>query len=73
LGLRLAKLVTIDLNSEMVLVRRDVAKAQLAQQSPDTRAIGPGANGRDEKRDPEVPHRARCHRLVLAAFMPRSP
>jgi hypothetical protein len=32
LGLRLGRLVEVDLNSDMVLVRRDVAEAQLAKQ-----------------------------------------
>jgi hypothetical protein len=35
-GLRLAQLVTIDLNSDVVLVRRDVADAQLAKRAPTT-------------------------------------
>ena len=41
-GLRLAKLVTIDLNSDMLLVRRDVADAQLAKQTPE---IAPPSTG----------------------------
>jgi hypothetical protein len=35
-GLRLAQLVTIDLNSDVVLVHREVADAQLAKQAPPT-------------------------------------
>jgi hypothetical protein len=34
--LRLAQLVTIDLNSDVVLVHREVADAQLAKQAPPT-------------------------------------
>jgi len=33
-GLRLAQLVTVDLNSDLVLVRREVADAQLVKQAP---------------------------------------
>jgi hypothetical protein len=33
-GLKLGRLVEVDLNSDMVLVRRDVAEAQLVKQSP---------------------------------------
>ena len=39
-GLRLAQLVTIDLNSEVLLVRREVADAQLAKQVPQTAPVG---------------------------------
>jgi hypothetical protein len=35
-GLKLVKLVTIDLNSDVVLVRREVADAQLVKQAPET-------------------------------------
>jgi hypothetical protein len=41
-GLRLARLVTIDLNSDAVLVRREVALAQLAKKAPQTGQPGAG-------------------------------
>jgi hypothetical protein len=41
-GLRLAQLVTIDLNSDVVLVRREVADAQLVKQAPETAPPGNG-------------------------------
>jgi hypothetical protein len=39
LGLKLAQLVTVDLNSDVVLVRREVADAQLAKQVPQTAPV----------------------------------
>jgi hypothetical protein len=41
-GLKLGKLVEINLNSEMVLVRRGVAEALLAQQAPE--GVSPGGS-----------------------------
>ena len=38
--MKLAQLVTIDLNSDMVLVRREVADAQLAKQAQLTAPLG---------------------------------
>jgi hypothetical protein len=45
LGLRLAQLVTIDLNSNALLVRREVADAQLAKQVPQTPSPSTGNIG----------------------------
>lgn len=42
LGLKLAQLVTIDLNSDMVLVRREVADAQLTKYAPQGVPLGAG-------------------------------
>ena len=50
-GLRLAQLVTVDLTSDMVLVRRDVADAQLAKQAPQTAQ----RNVKDEPPPPPPP------------------
>jgi hypothetical protein len=44
-GLRLAQLVTIDLNSDAVLIRREVADAQLAREAPRTGQLGAGNVG----------------------------
>jgi hypothetical protein len=41
-GLKLGKLVEVNLNSEMVLVRRDVADAQLAKYTPQQTSQGDG-------------------------------
>jgi hypothetical protein len=41
-GFKLGRLVEVDLNSEVVLVRREVADAQLAKQAPPDGATGAG-------------------------------
>jgi hypothetical protein len=41
-GLKLVQLVTIDLNSDMVLVRREVAAAQLSKHVPPPEQLDPG-------------------------------
>ena len=54
-GLQLAKLVEIDLNSEMVLVRRDVAEAQLAKETPrQPEPPGGGGDGTKVHQPPRV-------------------
>jgi hypothetical protein len=61
-GLRLAQLVTIGLNSDAVLVRREVADAQLAEQAPQT---GPRDTGKRDQvdRPPDLPIAARPRRF----------
>jgi hypothetical protein len=54
-GLRLAQVVTIDLNSDVVLIRREVADAQLAKQ-------GPRKTGPDDKQPPSSPSLVRSRR-----------
>jgi predicted AAA+ superfamily ATPase len=44
-GLKLGKLVEVNLNSEMVLVRRNVADAQLAKYTPEQVSQGDGGGG----------------------------
>jgi hypothetical protein len=53
-GLRLAQLVTIDLNSDAVLVRREVADAQLAKQAPQTAPLGTGNIGETVTGQPSI-------------------
>jgi hypothetical protein len=63
-GLRLAQLVTIDLNSEAVLVRREVADAQLAKEAPQTGQLGAGDTGEIvTPPPPDVPITARPRRF----------
>jgi len=63
-GLQLAKLVEIDLNSEMVLVRRDVAEAQLAKEtSRQPEPPGGGGDGTKVQQPPRVDARRRPHRF----------
>jgi hypothetical protein len=51
-GLKLGKLVEINFNSDMVLVRRDVADVQLAKHSP--HQPGAGGNGPTVTKEPQV-------------------
>jgi predicted AAA+ superfamily ATPase len=44
-GLKLGRLLEVDLNSAAVLVRRDVADAQLGKGGPQGAPAGPGGNG----------------------------
>jgi predicted AAA+ superfamily ATPase len=44
-GLQLGRLVQVDLNSEMVLVRREMAEAQLAKQGAQAMPVGVGVTG----------------------------
>jgi hypothetical protein len=53
-GLKLAQLVTIDLNSDMVLVRREVADAQLAKQAPQSAPLGAGYTGEPVTQQPSI-------------------
>jgi hypothetical protein len=53
-GLRLAQLVTIDLNSDVLLVHREVADAQLATQVPQTAPLGTGNIGETVTRQPSI-------------------
>jgi hypothetical protein len=55
LGLRLAQLITIDLNSGVLLVRRETADAQLARQVPQTPSIGTGNIGGIVTGQPSTP------------------
>jgi hypothetical protein len=64
-GLRLAQLVTIDLNSDAVLVRREAADPQLAKQAQLTAPLGTGDIGETVTRQPSVPG-------PLAAGTPRA-
>jgi hypothetical protein len=75
-GLKLAQLVTIDLNSDMVLVRRDLTDAQLAKQAQQMAPVGDNNTGKTatqqrplpaSSRPEESPPRARGP----AASMPR--
>jgi hypothetical protein len=60
-GLKLVQLVTIDLNSDMVLVRREIADAQLDKQAPQT---APRDTGKKEiVAPPHVPVAARPRRF----------
>jgi hypothetical protein len=43
IDLQLGRLVEVNLNSDTVLVRREVAEAQLAKQAPQTTQVGPGS------------------------------
>jgi len=62
-GLKLGKLVEINLNSEMVLVRREVADAQLAKETP-RRPEQPGGDGDGTKvQPPRVDARPRPRRF----------
>ena len=53
-GLKLAQLVTVDLNSDAVLVRREVADAQLAKQAPQTGQLDTGEKVRSSRAQPSV-------------------
>src|SRR5438552_1195218 len=44
-GLKLGKLVEVNLNSEMVLVRREVAEAQISKQAPQLVSQGDSGSG----------------------------
>lgn len=44
-GLKLGRLVEVDFNSDMVLVRADVAQAQLAKNTPQPAQVAPGTPG----------------------------
>jgi hypothetical protein len=48
-------LVTIDLNSDTLLVRREVAEAQLAKQVPQTPSLGAGNTGGSVTGQPATP------------------
>jgi hypothetical protein len=62
-GLRLAQLVTVDLNSDMVLVRREVAAAQLAKQAPETAPLDPRKKGQIDTPPPPPKIAARPRRF----------
>jgi hypothetical protein len=66
-GLKLGKLVEIDPNSEMVLVRREVAEAQLAKETP----VQPEPPGDDDKKvqPPREPRAARRPRRFYAKIV----
>ena len=53
-GLRLAQLVTVDLNSDAVLVHREVADAQRAEQAPQTAPHGTGIAGETVTGQPPI-------------------
>jgi hypothetical protein len=53
-GLRLAQLVTIDLNSDAVLIRREVADVQRAKQAAQTAPLGTGNIGETVTGQPSV-------------------
>ena len=53
-GLRLAQLVNIDLNSDAVLVRREVADVQLAKETLQTGQLGAGNTGEIITGEPSV-------------------
>jgi hypothetical protein len=52
--LKLAQLVTIELNSEMILVRREVADAQLANQAQQKAPLGSNNTGETGTRQPPI-------------------
>ena len=54
-GLRLAQLVSIELNSDMVLVHRTVADAQLAKQGPQAPPLGWHRRHETDNRQPSTP------------------
>ena len=56
-GLRLAQLVTIDLNSDVVLVRREVADAQLAKHVPQMDQLDPDNKDQVVKSPPPTERR----------------
>ena len=82
IGLRLAQLVTVDLNSDAVLVRREVADAQLAKQVPQSGQffagnIGETVTGQPSISGPQPPLLARGvstlrSRSTLTVPRPRS-
>jgi hypothetical protein len=57
IGLQLGRLVGVDLNSDMVLVRRDVVEAQITARAPQGTSAGAGADGSTtaQPRTDEVP------------------
>ncbi|MET4482969.1 hypothetical protein [Bradyrhizobium sp. F1.13.3] len=71
IGLRLAQLVSVDLNSDALLVRREAADQQLAKQAPQTALLaginagvsGAGQPSISEPRDAETTRAARPRRF----------
>jgi hypothetical protein len=69
--LKLAQLVTIDLNSDMVLIRREVAEAQLAKQAAQTAPLGGNNTGETVTRQPPIPGQLAAGGTVAARPRPR--